>query len=139
MKIFLNIFVVFAFTVANESLAEEKEYDCHDIAVGPEGVAWEPENQGKLVSGVVVCEKGDEKVVSLYEKGFKDGRETVTNGETKTVKIYRKGKLTETCYVPPVISEAIESQGLCINHITGERFMRRYTTKTSMEAAPGGI
>jgi hypothetical protein len=81
------------------SYASESEFNCHDIAIGSEGMAWDPNDRNQLISGVVVCESKSIRRQIQYKNGFKHGKEhiTSTNHDGEIINTYSKGEKLMEC------------------------------------------
>lgn len=116
MRILVFIVLLFCF----QSYASEMEFNCRDIAVAPDGMAWDPNAQGQLITGVVVCESENSRKQTQYLEGFKHGKEYIiyTNNGGEKTNTYRKGEKIMEC------NEIILGKGImtiCENFETGEK------------------
>ncbi len=81
------------------SYASEVQFNCHDIAIAPDGMAWDLNAQGQLITGVVVCESESIRSQTQYKEGFKHGKEYITSTKNSGERIntYSKGEKIIEC------------------------------------------
>jgi hypothetical protein len=102
------------------SYASEAQFNCHDIAIAPDGMAWDPNAQNQLITGVVVCESENTRIQTQYKEGFKHGKEhiTFTKKGGERINTYSKGEKIMECIS---LYFGTSKTTVCDNLKTGER------------------
>jgi hypothetical protein len=117
---FLAVIILFS---CMQSYASEPQFNCHDIAIAPDGMAWDPNAQSQLITGVVVCETENERMQTQYKEGFKHGKEYITSKrDGERINTYTKGEKIMECTNLYIASHKTT---VCDNLKTGERTSSR--------------
>ena len=101
------------------SYASESEFNCHDIAISPDGMAWDPNDRNQLITGIVVCESKSIHRQTQYKDGVKHGKEyiTSTNNDRELINTYSKGEKLIGCEKTKI---GVRTLTRCQNFKTGE-------------------
>ena len=114
-------FIFFLLSLSASMMSLSEDYDCNDIAVSPEGIAWDINNQGQMITGIVNCENDRSLKRTLYKNGFKNGKEYITHKRARisvlnTVNTYNMGTLVKSCQER---SKKHATVVKCKNYLTG--------------------
>ena len=116
----MKISVLLVIFLSVRSYASEAEFNCHDIAIAPDGMAWDLNAQGLLITGTVVCESKTTRSQVQYKDGFKHGKEyiTFTKNRGEFINTYSKGEKIMKCQK---IFMSKDTMTICENIKTGEK------------------
>lgn len=116
----MKILILIALFLGVRSYALEAEFNCHDIAIAPDGMAWDLNAQGQLITGTVVCESKTTRSHVQYKEGFKHGKEYITSikNRSELINTYSKGEKIMEC---KKLFMSNHTMTICENLKTGEK------------------